>query len=255
MHTTRASVAISRLWGYKFALPFRKRTAQPPERKEEMANTSLLAKRFGELVSQLESVEATKKYHQNEFGAGDYVDNNLFLNWRVKARNLISKACGVESEHYKQFVQSEKGHQMMETNFSILNDLKAVFLAAKEDYEGGYLNSIRNLIQAEVFGTELDQATELLSAGYRSPAAVVAGVVLETTLRQLCTDAGITTGKLDKMNADLAKAGVYHLLVQKRITALADIRNNAAHGHPEKFKDTDVSDMISYVENFVAEHL
>jgi hypothetical protein len=30
-----------------------------------------------------------------------------------------------------------------------LKDLKAVFLAAKEDYEGGYITSIRALIQAE----------------------------------------------------------------------------------------------------------
>ena len=82
--------------------------------------------------------------------------------------------------------------------------------------------------------------------------------MLETTIRQLCTDAGITIGKkdkLDKMNADLAKAGVYNLLVQKRITALADIRNNAAHGHYDQFKDSDVSDMITYVESFIAERL
>jgi hypothetical protein len=54
-------------------------------------------------------------------------------------------------------------------------------------------------------------------------AAVIAGTVLETALRQLC---------LDRMNADLAKAGVYNSLMQKRITALAAIRNRAAHGKP-----------------------
>jgi len=82
--------------------------------------------------------------------------------------------------------------------------------------------------------------------------------VLETTIRQPPADAGITTGKkdkLDKMSADLAKAEVYNLLVQKRITALADIRNNAAHGHHDQFKDTGVFDMISYVEKFIAERL
>jgi hypothetical protein len=62
-------------------------------------------------------------------------------------------------------------------------------------------------------------------------------------------------GKLDKMNADLAKADTYHLLVQKRITAIADIRNNAAHGHPEHFTAKDVEDMISYIEGFLAAHL
>lgn len=136
-----------------------------------------------------------------------------------------------------------------------MKDLRAVFLAAKEDYEGGYTSSIRSLIQAEVFESEIEQSRELMSAGYRVPAAVIAGVVLETTLRQLCIDKGILTGKLDKMNSDLAKNGLYSLLVQKRIIALADIRNNAAHGHPEQFKDADVLDMISYVEKFIADHL
>ena len=36
--------------------------------------------------------------------------------------------------------------------------------------------------------------------------------------------------KLGTMNAGLAKQGVYNKLTQKRITALADIRNKAAHG-------------------------
>ena len=55
--------------------------------------------------------------------------------------------------------------------------------------------------------------------------------------------------------ADLAKAGTYHLLVQKRITAIADIRNNAAHGHPERFTAKEVEDMISYIEGFLADYL
>jgi hypothetical protein len=37
------------------------------------------------------------------------------------------------------------------------------------------------------------------------------------------------------MNAALAKAGKYNKLMQKRITALADIRNSAAHGNFNQF--------------------
>lgn len=44
-------------------------------------------------------------------------------------------------------------------------------------------------------------------------------------------------GKLNKMNEDLAKAGVCSPLRQKRIAALADIRNSAAHGHADKFTE------------------
>lgn len=57
------------------------------------------------------------------------------------------------------------------------------------------------------------------------------------------------------MNADLAKAGVYGKLLQKRITALANIRNSAAHGHPGEFSADDVRDMIRDVERFVRENL
>ena len=146
-----------------------------------MANTSALAKRFAELASQLEGVEATKRYEDSPDFPGDRIDDDLFLNWKVKARHLISMACGTDSEHFPHFVEIEKGQIFVSASFAVLKALKAVFLAAKEDYEGGYLNSVRNLVHAEVFECELDQARELLSGGYSSAAAVVAGAVLETT--------------------------------------------------------------------------
>lgn len=111
------------------------------------------------------------------------------------------------------------------------------------------------MVQAELFDSELDQARELLSSGYKGPAAVVAGVVLETALKDLCDQHSISHSKLDKMNADLAKAGVYNKLQQKKITALADIRNSAAHGDWQSFSDTEVSEMIRDVESFLATYL
>jgi hypothetical protein len=203
---------------------------------------------------QLEQVEATKTYFRGAY-EGHRVDEELFLSWSIKARHLISMACGTDSTHYKQFVKCEDSHSMYTTNYDIMKNLRAVFQAAKEDYEGGFLNSFRNLVQAEVFSNELDQARELLSAKYKAPAAVVAGVVLETTLRQLCTDNKISPGKLNRMNEDLAKSGIYNSIWQKKITALADIRNKAAHGQHTEFNDCDVLDMISQVENFLSIHL
>ena len=137
------------------------------------------------------------------------------------------------------------------TNHAILLRLKAVVSAAQDDYEGGYLMKIRDLIQANVFDNELEQAEELFHSGYSTASAVITGVVLETTLRQMCADNGIAIGKLDKMNADLAKAGVYNRLVQKQITALADIRNSAAHGNDTAFSPADVDNMIREVRRFI----
>lgn len=218
--------------------------------------TDLYKKRFAELQQQMEELLASKKptysslLERNEIN----IDSNSLLEWTVKARSLLSKACGIESEHYKEFSENDSTG-LYGTHLDTLESLRAIFLAAKEDYEGGYLRTTRSLIQAEVFDSELEQASALFQAGYKLPAAIVAGVVLETSLRELCDQEGLPHGKLDKMNADLAKSGKYNKLQQKRITALADIRNSAAHGKPQEFTDQDVLDMIRDVERFVAEYL
>jgi len=219
-----------------------------------MAVTPLLTQRFTELAAQFGAVEATKRHARSALMEGVYIDNGLFLGWKVKARDLISNICEKESGYYKDFEKHEMAY-VGATNHEILLKLKSIFLAAKDDYEKGYLNSIRNLVQAEVFDNELEQATELLNSNYKLPAAVVAGVVLETTLRQMCIDKGIVPGKLNKMNDDLAKAGAYNSLLQTRITALAAIRNSAAHGHSDEFSEKGVADMISQVRDFVEDQL
>ncbi len=166
-------------------------------------------------------------------------------------RNLLAKTCGEESQHFKEFEKAEKP-QPYTDNYQLLKKTKAVFMAAQEDFDGGLLNSIKTLVQAEIFDNELEQAKELLTNGYYVPSAIIAGVVLETSLRELCTSNGITIGKLDKMNADLAKIGLINKLRQKRITAIADIRNNAAHGNYGAFTKDDVARMIDEVEEIVA---
>ena len=78
------------------------------------------------------------------------------------------------------------------------------------------------MIEAEVFDDFLEQAEHLLSQGYFTASTVIAGSVLEDNLRKFCVKNGISLSakpKLDTMNADLAKAGVYNLLKQKQITA------------------------------------
>ena len=216
----------------------------------------VIKRQLEELESQASQIEASKHSHHSEmFGSGEYVDNDLLLSWKVKVRNLLSNLCGENSQYFKQFEEEENSGIVGTTNLAIFKRLKAIFIAAKEDFENGYLSSIKTLVQAEVFDSELEQANELFSSGYSTAAAVIAGVVLETALRELCDRNEILHGKLDKMNAELVKANVYNKLNQKRITALADIRNSAAHGKPDEFTDQDVSDMIRDVNQFLSNHL
>jgi hypothetical protein len=57
------------------------------------------------------------------------------------------------------------------------------------------------------------------------------------------------------MNADLAKAEAYSVLVQKGVTWLADLRNKAAHGLWNEFSARDVETMLKQVRTFVTEYI
>jgi hypothetical protein len=215
---------------------------------------NLLNQRFQDLSDQAKKLEASKRIEHDEYDRTrvERVDSNALLNWKVKAKSLLVNACGEDSQHFKEFENYETGWT---SNLTAFRRMNAVFEAAREDFEGGYLASVHDLVRAEVFDSELEQATELLKSGYAVAAAVIAGVVLETTIRELCNRNQIPHATLDKMNADLSKAGVYNGIVQKRVTHLAAVRNSAAHGNETEFRSYDVKAMIDEVEQFLATHL
>ena len=132
----------------------------------------------------------------------------------------------------------------------------AILKAAFDEYRGGYFFDVKRTIQADIFDDFLEQAEYFLAEGYFQVAAVIAGAVLEDCLRKLCAKNGIPLAhkpKLDGMNADLAKAGIYDKLIQKKVTYLADIRNKAAHGEWDKFTKQDSEEMVRGVRNFVTD--
>ncbi|HCW3775350.1 TPA: HEPN domain-containing protein, partial [Acinetobacter baumannii] len=153
---------------------------------------------------------------------------------------------------FEAFLNAER-YQFYDTNAVVLNRLLPVIKATYDDFKNGFLITFKQIVQAEVFDSELEQAKSLLENGYKNAAAVIAGVVLETAIKELCLNNNIDLEKkrLTRLNDDLAKAGVYNTLEQKRITALADIRNNAAHGKYDEFTIEDVERMISDIERFL----
>lgn len=114
---------------------------------------------------------------------------------------------------------------------------------------------MKSLVKAEVLDDTTEQAQELLNSGYKDPACVVAGISLEVAIKEIATRHGLALAKLDKMNADLCKAGVYNVAKQKQITAWADLRNKAAHGDWKEYNAADVQDMLSGVKRFMADYM
>ena len=128
----------------------------------------------------------------------------------------------------------------------------------QHDYENGYVSSLQELIHAAMFVDFLDMSTHLLSEGYKDPAAVLVGGVLEEHLRKLCLKNGLSIEeadgrprKADSLNADLAKASVYDKLPQKSVVGWLDLRNKAAHGRYTEYDSKQVELMLDGVRHFI----
>ena len=138
--------------------------------------------------------------------------------------------------------------------------LLGILRAMRADYAAGYLSSIAELIHADLFADFLEMSDHLLSQGYKDPAAVVAGSVLEEHLRKLCGKAGIATvnrtapKKADLLDADLAGASVYSKLDQKSVTAWLDLRNKAAHGKYSEYTKEQVQALQEGVRHFMTRY-
>ena len=215
---------------------------------------ALVLKRLDELIAKGDAIHKTKEFDFTNDEGKQYfrVYSPEVKGWGTSVLNLLQRAFGETSAHFKRFEKHFGEYDSWESAFQ---ELQAILAAAKEDYEGGYLFNLRGLVKAEVLSDATEQAEALLTAGYKDPACVVAGIALEVAIKEIATRNSVSVGKLDKMNADLCKVGIYNVAKQKQVTAWADLRNKAAHGDWASYNEADVRDMLAGVERFIADHL
>ncbi|WP_334187104.1 DUF4145 domain-containing protein [Noviherbaspirillum sp.] len=209
--------------------------------------------RLNELIMLGKKVLVTRTAPSPGHMTGDFIDVQLANQWLTSRLSLLSRVFGEGSVHYQRINDQFPSYP----KWANVEQAFGVLLAAKDDYESESLFSVKKLVEAELFDEFLAQAEHLLETGYFQPAAVVAGSVLEDGLRKLCQANAIPlpdNPKLDWMNSELAKNGVYTKLVQKRITSIADLRNSAAHGKWDEFEKSDVQAMVRDIRDFMAKH-
>ncbi|MEB6675933.1 DUF4145 domain-containing protein [Acinetobacter haemolyticus] len=163
--------------------------------------------RFEELIKEARQLDALIDSKITVEGIVDenFSDNNVgkFLEWKIKTKNIFLLSCGDRSIHFTEFLKAEK-IQYYDTNAKLFKRLLPVLLATYDDLKNGFLISFKQIVQAEVFETELEQAKSLLENGYKNAAGVIAGVVLETAVKELCLNNNI--GLIRKSSSGLISA-------------------------------------------------
>jgi hypothetical protein len=178
--------------------------------------------------------------------------------------DAIQRIAGVNSQYATQLEDAVKKLSPYYIT-SAIPHVGGALKALRQSVASGYLVSAEELIHADLFSDFLEMAEHLQREGYKDPAAVIIGGVLEEQLRNLCVKNGIPVDFIDSkgdvkpkkaetMNTDLAAASVYSKGDQKNVTAWYDLRTKAAHGHYNEYTQQQVELLLQSVRDFITRH-
>ncbi len=182
----------------------------------------------------------------------DRVANFISLYEKPKARKEVQYGNYVIQD-YLQGLRVTNGAQTVVDSSAAIPQFKqqlAILKSAKSRFESS-LFEMRQLVQADLFDSEIGSAREL----YKSKFLRAAGVVLEKHLHQVCEDRGITIPKktpgLSDLNELMRKNGVIDVPQWRQLSFLADIRNLCAHNKKTEPTAEQVADLIDGAEKAI----
>lgn len=134
----------------------------------------------------------------------------------------------------------------------LLQQQIAILESIEKRFESS-LFDIKQLVQADLFDSELDVARELLKNKFARAAGAVAGVVLEGHLKQVCDNHSLPkkSGTIAVLNDALKAANVIELSQSRHIQFLGDIRNKCGHKNPTDPTVEEVGELIAGVDKVI----
>ncbi|WP_414868150.1 hypothetical protein [Pseudomonas sp. IT-194MI4] len=134
----------------------------------------------------------------------------------------------------------------------LLDQQVAIVEAIKRRFESS-LFDIKQLVQADLYDSELDTARGLLKSGFTRAAGAIAGVVLEGHLKQL-RDKYELPNKLSTIgpiNDALKAANIIELSQLRHIQLLGNLRNKCSHRNENEPTTEEVNELISGVDKVI----
>lgn len=210
-------------------------------------------RQLDELITQGEGI--VDSYRDSGYGAGTRLPEHQVRAFVTSAFAAVERIAGRNSEYYGQLASIAPGKQVVLAP-EVPAAAQGAIIALRAAVNAGLLARLEAIVRANVYDDLLSQSAELLNARYNVAAMVLTGAVLEQHLQKLCGSRSLSwkgTGSISKYN-DLLKQTLYDQVTWRRLQAIADIRNHAAHGETALVKSEDVADAHKYVTRFLSDY-
>ena len=131
------------------------------------------------------------------------------------------------------------------------NTQRSILSSVAKRFESS-LFDIRQIVQADLFDSELEAGRELIKHGFPRGAGAIAGVVLEKHLAQVALNHNIPLRKkeptISDLNDVLKNGGVFDVPTWRQIQRLGDIRNLCDHNKEREPTAEEVQELVDGVD-------
>jgi hypothetical protein len=194
--------------------------------------------------------------------------------WYSEAMALIKQLLPDRLDNFRSLYEKPKGRRILDNENYVIQDFMqgleatrpdgtvvagpkaalakyrqqlGILRAAERRFDSS-LFEIRQLVQADLFDSEIDASRELLKNKFIRAAGAVAGVVLEGHVKQVCDDHNVKVRKanptISVLNDAMREAEVIDVPQWRFIQHLADIRNLCDHNKAREPTAEQVQDLI-----------
>lgn len=201
------------------------------------------------VIAQGEALKATVRSSQ---GSRNYYLPDSSANegrkWIYLAQASLDRIAPAGTYWAKRLAEiiSNKDMQNTAIAYHLIEKITALSDALLTELKAGHLVHWEYNVTAQNFDEFLEYADHFHSGGKRMESAVIAGAVLEDTIKKLAKKNTLSeTGSLEEIIQRLTKAKVFTTVKKKRVQSFAGTRNSAMHAKWDEFDLKDVATLIS----------
>lgn len=230
-----------------------------PEKFESQVKKTLKQK-YGQFVKSLPSFRDKYQFWYSEsfiiikLLLSDRINDFVKLYEKPKIRKTIEYGNYVIEDYLQNLVvTSSFGDRKVgpEAAISQFQQQLNILKSASKRFKSS-LFDIKQVIQADLFDSELDAARELNKKGFVRGAGAIAGVVLEGHLSQICENHNVKIRKknpaINDFNELLKKEDIIEVSIWRSIQYLGDLRNKCDHKKEKEPTKNEIEELINGVE-------